>query len=284
MSKLMTDEYLLSTYEERLRRKINDEFVIRRELNVFRNCIPEVKINKIFFLIREQDTEAIFKECRENPFLLAANNLMASWGDMVPLKLKIDPELYAKQADIIFEKFGRDYITGQKDGREVVGLFDIVDDPEKAGEFGSVRTASAYFNRYALDTEYNIPNEALRTLTCFQPFLDNFENFGRSMVGRFIKGQGLVSHYDYISPNANFLRMLVFGKNTAHGGYDWIFDQNDQLQIEEGRVYLMNVKKLHRVKANKGDCIRGIVNCELNEKNFARMLSLIDFQDNNGIL
>ena len=76
-------------------------------------------------------------------------------------------------------------------------------------------------------------------------------------------------HRDHpVMPRETF-RLIVFLKNCGTMEYDWIMGQSNKMEIDEGRVYYINTRKVHRTMSYTNESIHLIMNIPMTTNNVA---------------
>ena len=99
-----------------------------------------------------------------------------------------------------------------------------------------------------------------------------FDSLGRTFLVRSDMGGYFPPHRDHpVMPRETF-RLIVFLKNCGTMEYDWIMGQSNKMEIDEGRVYYINTRKVHRTMSYTNESIHLIMNIPMTTHNVATVL------------
>ena len=85
-------------------------------------------------------------------------------------------------------------------------------------------------------------------------------------------GGYFVPHRDYPIMNRNYFRLIAFLNNCGPLDYDWILDDR-KVQIEHGRLYYLNTRKMHRTISWVNNSIHLILNVPFTTENVAKVVA-----------
>ena len=71
-------------------------------------------------------------------------------------------------------------------------------------------------------------------------------------------------------------RLAVFLKDCGTMQYDWIIGQGTKMQIDEGRVYYINTRRVHRTVSWARESIHLIMNIPFTTQNVATVLDNLE--------
>ena len=103
-----------------------------------------------------------------------------------------------------------------------------------------------------------------------------FDSLGRTFLVRSGIGGYFVPHRDHpVMPRETF-RLAVFLKDCGTMQYDWIIGQGTKMQIDEGRVYYINTRRVHRTVSWANESIHLIMNIPMTAHNVATVLDNLE--------
>ena len=136
----------------------------------------------------------------------------------------------------------------------------------------SQREASKAAGRRISETEFNTPTEIVDKLPSLHPIFNMFDALGRTFLVKCGIGGYFPPHRDHpVMPRETF-RLIAFLKDCGAMDYDWIMGQSNKLEIDEGRVYYINTRKVHRTMSYANDSIHLIMNIPMTSHNVAKVI------------
>jgi len=126
------------------------------------------------------------------------------------------------------------------------------------------------------ETDFNTPTDIVAKLPSLHPILNMFDSLGRTFLVRSGVGGYFVPHRDHpVMPRETF-RLAVFLKDCGTMQYDWIIGQGTKMQIDEGRVYYINTRRVHRTVSWANESIHLIMNIPMTSHNVATVLDNLE--------
>lgn len=192
-------------------------------------------------------------------------------GDTEGLKIKIHTPDFHKEIEALNDQW-IDYLPrpDRTNNRKGLALYNV---PGKTHqENPSLREASKEAGRRLSEIEFSHPTEIVEKLPSLHPILSMFNSLGRTFLIRSDMGGYFPPHRDHpVMPRETF-RLIVFLKNCGTMEYDWIMGQSDKMEIDEGRVYYINTRKVHRTMSYTNESIHLIMNIPMTTHNVATVL------------
>ena len=192
-------------------------------------------------------------------------------GDTEGLKIKIHTPDFHKEIEALNDQW-IDYLPrpDRTNNRKGLALYNL---PGKTHqENPSLREASKEAGRRLSEIEFSHPTEIVEKLPLLHPILSMFNSLGRTFLIRSDLGGYFPPHRDHpVMPRETF-RLIVFLKNCGTMEYDWIMGQSDKMEIDEGRVYYINTRKVHRTMSYTNESIHLIMNIPMTTHNVATVL------------
>lgn len=192
-------------------------------------------------------------------------------GDTEGLKIKIHTPDFHKEIEALNDQW-IDYLPrpDRTNNRKGLALYNL---PGKTHqENPSLREASKEAGRRLSEIEFSHPTEIVEKLPSLHPILSMFNSLGRTFLIRSDLGGYFPPHRDHpVMPRETF-RLIVFLKNCGTMEYDWIMGQSDKMEIDEGRVYYINTRKVHRTMSYTNESIHLIMNIPMTTHNVATVL------------
>lgn len=224
---------------------------------IVQNGISQIKV--------EYDSANASLESLSNELALLA------LGDVIPLDFKIDTDVFMKEISA-YESEWVDYLPRPHvhNNRKSLALTNLPgkthrDNPSQA-------QAIAELGRVVTELEFNTPTDVYKTCTSLHPFLEEFSPLGRSFLLNCGAGGYFLPHRDHPTLPRNTFRLVAFLNNCAPMQYDWIFETDKKIQIEEGRVYYVNTRKTHRTMSWVSDSIHLITCVPMTSTNVSKVL------------
>jgi len=192
-------------------------------------------------------------------------------GDTEGLKIKIHTPDFHKEIEALNDQWV-DYLPrpDRTNNRKGLALYNL---PGKTHqENPSLREASKEVGRRLSEVEFSHPTEIVEKLPSLHPVLNMFDSLGRTFLVRSDMGGYFPPHRDHpVMPRETF-RLIVFLKNCGTMEYDWIMGQSNKMEIDEGRVYYINTRKVHRTMSYINESIHLIMNIPMTTHNVATVL------------
>lgn len=201
-----------------------------------------------------------------------ANELaLLQLGDVIPLDIKIDTQLLNNELRL-FESDWQPYLPRNDRPNNRFGLSVTTFPGYDHTSAPSLAEISVEQNRRVSETECRQPTEVYHTCRSLHPLLNLFPFLGRTFFVRSDIGGYFVPHRDHPSMPRDVFRLIVFAKNCGMYEYDWLMDDR-KLPIEEGRVYYVNTRKMHRTISWVNGSTHLILNVPFNSENVGKVIS-----------
>ena len=201
-----------------------------------------------------------------------ANELsLLALGDVIPLDIKIDTNLLSHNLRK-FEADWQPYLPRDDRPNNRYGLTLTTYPGYTHKNAPSLAEISVEQRRRVSETECNAQTDVYRECIALQPLFSEFPDLGRSFFVRSDIGGYFVPHRDHPAIPRDVFRLIAFVKNCGPYEYDWIME-DQKLQIEEGRVYYVNTRKMHRTISWVNGSTHLIMNVPFNTKNVAKVLA-----------
>lgn len=176
-------------------------------------------------------------------YISAESNLL-SIGDFEPLDIKIECAAFSNEIN----KFNGDWVEylsrpDRANNRKAISLVNYPgwghaknpSIPESIKEIG----------RLMSELEFNEKTIAYHGLPSLHMLLDKFPTLGRTFIVNCGIGGYFVPHRDHPTYPREVFRLICFLKNCGTYDYDWLSDDK-KINIEQGRVYYVNTRRMHR--------------------------------------
>ena len=196
---------------------------------------------------------------------------LAVLGDVIPLSIKIDTASYQNEI-ARFDGDWCDYLPRTDRFNNRKGLTVTTFPGLTHKETPSLAELANRFNRPIKEIEMCEPTEVYHHCTSLHPILNLFPNLGRTFILKCNMGGYFVPHRDHPQLDRDVFRVLVFLKNCGRNQFDFIFD-NQCLEIEEGRAYVINTRKTHRAFSFIDDSQQMVLNVPMTLENTLTILS-----------
>lgn len=199
-----------------------------------------------------------------------------AYGDVIPLKMKIDPEVL----NLELEKFDHAWVPYNpvKSSNPRLGLSVTSLDGGMSGipDLYSLYEWSKQTGRKVSEKDFNQPTEAYHHCQSIQPLVQNFHpNLGRCRFVKFKAGGHFPPHRDgsvnYQIPD--YFRILVPLRNTGDDNFHFVHDGR-LVSYEVGRPYLFNALKTHSVVSFTDDAVTLALSVALTQEMVAKAVDL----------
>ena len=203
---------------------------------------------------------------------IAAELALLQLGDFIPLDIKIDTNRF-KQEIQSFQSEWVDYLprTDRPNNRKSLVLSQL---PGKSHRDNPSFAQACYEAKRRLsENDFNqrtVVYEQCKSLHCV---LDEFQPIGRSFLVQSNIGGYFIPHRDHPELPRESFRLIAFLNNCNPMEYDWIMDTDTKLQIEMGRVYYVNTRKVHRTISWVNNSIHMIMNVPFTPEHVAKVLN-----------
>lgn len=228
------------------------------------NTPPKVDYSKLH-------QEGLLPEVSQEQLLCELQLL--SLGNFFPLNIQIDTSQLAQE----LKAFENDWVPylprqGRVNNRQGLCLWGLPGESYKEGL--SMPEARARTKRNLLESDFNSPTELYRQLPSLHHLCEHFAPLGRTFFVKSNEAGWFAQHRDGIWIGRDCFRLIVFIKNCRSDVYDFILD-GSKLSIEEGRVYYLNTRLLHRTFSMINESVHLIINVPLNLQNVLKLISLV---------
>ncbi len=122
------------------------------------------------------------------------------------------------------------------------------------------------------DGDFTEKTELYHDCKSLHQVLNLFPTLGRTFFVRANMGGYFVPHRDQPQINRDVFRLIAFVRNCGPFEYDFMID-HDKMQIEEGRVYLVNTRRMHRTISYVDNSTHLIMNVPVTLENSLKVLS-----------
>ena len=196
---------------------------------------------------------------------------LAVLGDVIPLSIKIDTSQYAAEV-FEFNNDWCDYLPRTDRVNNRKGLTVTTYPGLSHNETPSLAELAQRFGRPIKEIEMNQPTRVFEKCTSLHPILKLFPDLGRTFILQCNMGGYFVPHRDHPQLDRDVFRILVFLRNCGRNQFDFIFD-NQCLEIEEGRCYVINTRRTHRAISYVDDSQQMVMNIPMTLPNVLTILS-----------
>lgn len=176
---------------------------------------------------------------------VAAELALLNLGDFEALDIKIDLNMFRREISA-FDSDWVDYLPrlDRPNNRQSLVLSNL---PGKSHRDNpSLPQACVEAGRRLSENDFNQKTEVYKHCKSIHPLLDEFQPLGRSFIVRSHVGGYFVPHRDHPQLPRESFRIVVFLNNCGPMEYDWIMGHDTKLNIEMGRAYYVNTRKVHR--------------------------------------
>jgi hypothetical protein len=207
-----------------------------------------------------------------DPAMVASELALMQLGDFIPLDIKIDTNRF-KQEIQAFQNEWVDYLprTDRANNRKSLVLSQLPGKSYK--ENPSFAQACYEAGRRLSENDFNEKTTVYTQCRSLHCVLDEFQPLGRSFLVQCNVGGYFIPHRDHPELPRESFRLIAFLNNCNPLEYDWIMDTDTKLQIEHGRVYYVNTRKVHRTISWVNNSIHMIMNVPFTAQNVAKVLN-----------
>ena len=195
-------------------------------------------------------------------------------GDFVPLKFTVNLNDFRneikKYNDVWIPYLHREGLLNDRQGLNLVGLpgdtpTDSLSMPEAIRRTG----------RKLSELDFDTPTQLYKDLPSLHHIIDYFPKLGRCSLVKLNTGAWFPKHRDGILLQRKTFRIVVFLTNTNHTAYEWEHDYQIR-QIEEGRAYYIDTRKVHRTHSFVPDSIHLVMNIPKTYENVLRIIDMLE--------
>lgn len=207
-----------------------------------------------------------------DPAMVASELALMQLGDFIPLDIKIDTGKF-KQEIQAFQNEWVDYLprTDRANNRKSLVLSQL---PGKSYKDNPSFAQACYdAGRRLSENDFNEKTAVYTQCKSLHCVLDEFQPLGRSFLVQCNVGGYFIPHRDHPELPRESFRLIAFLNNCNPLEYDWIMDTDTKLQIEHGRVYYVNTRKVHRTISWVNNSIHMIMNVPFTSQNVAKVLN-----------
>jgi len=120
------------------------------------------------------------------------------------------------------------------------------------------------------ELDFKYPTKLYNDLPCLVPLMDHFSPLGRSFLLKLNMGGGFPPHRDSPEiPREVFSIFVFFGKP-----FKWFMD-NKQVDIELGRLYYINTRKLHETVCNENSSFHVCLRIPQTMENIYKLMNML---------
>lgn len=198
---------------------------------------------------------------------LALNNL----GDFEPLDFKLNVGQFMKEISF-FKNDWVDYLprTDVRNNRKGLVLSNL---PGKSHQDNpSLPQACLEAKRRLSEADFNERTEVYDACESLHPLLDYFSPLGRTFLVNCGIGGFFVPHRDQPYMPRETFRVAVFLNKCGPYEYDWLVDDK-KINIELGRAYYINTRRMHRTISWANDSIHLIMNIPFTPENVSKCIA-----------
>lgn len=201
-----------------------------------------------------------------------ANELQLSvLGEFVPLDIKIDTKQLDKELSM-FEDEWVEYLPRKDRYNNRQGMTLFTYPGYTHTDCPSLAEISYAQKKRVWEVDCNQPTELYEACASLHPLYELFDSMGRSFFVRCNKGGHFTPHRDHPALPRETFRLIAFTKNCNPYDYDFLLD-HEKLQIEEGRVYYLNTRRVHRTMSWVDHSTHMIMNIPMNSYNVAQVMA-----------
>ena len=195
-------------------------------------------------------------------------------GDFVPLKFRVDLNEFRKEIkqydNVCIPYLHREGLINDRQGLNLVGL-----PGDTPTDSLSMPEAMKRTGRKLSELDFDTPTQLYKDLSSLQHIIDYFPKLGRCSLVKLNTGAWFPKHRDGILLQRTTFRIVVFLTNTNHTAYEWEHDHRIR-QIDEGRAYYVDTRKVHRTHSYTHDSIHLVMNIPKTYENLLRILDVLD--------
>lgn len=212
-----------------------------------------------------------------HPTVTAAETALLGIGDFEPLDVKVDVQRFEQEIKAFSGRW-RPYLpksdrVNPREGLSLIGLPDA-----GVGDVPSLGEACERLGRRVSEREFNAKTTAYHECKSLHPVFAMFQDVARTFLVKSHRGGYFVPHRDQHGMPRETFRVVVFLKNCGPYEYDWILETDRKLQIELGRAYYVNTKKLHRTISWVDDSTHLILNVPMTMTNVTNLFDHLQFK------
>lgn len=213
---------------------------------------------------------------RNGEYQMSHEKMMAEFqlsvlGDVIPLSIKINTHQYREEI-AQFEQDWCDYLprTDRLNNRKGLTVTTLPGLTHK--ETPSLAELTKRLGRPVKEIEMCEPTAVYNACQSLHPILNLFPSLGRTFILRCNQGGYFPPHRDHPQLDRDAFRVLVFLNKCGRNEFDFIFD-NQCLEIEEGRAYVINTRRTHRAFSFVDDSQQMVMNIPMTLENSLTILS-----------
>lgn len=213
---------------------------------------------------------------RNGEFQMSHEEMMAEMqlavlGDVIPLSVKINTGQFMNEIGK-FDQDWCDYLPRTDRVNNRKGLTVTTFPGLSHKETPSLPELSQRIGRRVKEIDMCEPTDVYRDCPSLHPILQLFPELGRTFLLKCNMGGYFVPHRDHPQLDRDVFRVLIFLNNCKRNEFDFLFD-NQCLEIEEGRAYVINTRRTHRAFSFVDNSIQMVMNIPLNLPNVLTILS-----------
>jgi hypothetical protein len=202
---------------------------------------------------------------------LMAEVQLLTLGDYFPLDISVDTHQLSQE----LEAFNNQWVPylpreGRVNNREGMALFGLEGDSHQSTI--SIPEARARTGKELLDIDFSYPTELYHHCKSLHPFMEYFKPLGRTMFVKSNEGGWFAPHRDGRWLFRDCFRLIVFCQNCDDSYYDWFLGDR-KIKIEQGRVYYINTRMVHKTISYNDNSLHLIVNIPVTLENVLKVLS-----------
>lgn len=192
-------------------------------------------------------------------------------GDVVPLEYKIDVPQFKQE----IQQFSNDWVDylprpDRPNNRKALSVTTLPEWDHKGAP--SLAEATKQLGRKVLEEEFSKPTDVYNNCRSLHYALSPWMPLARTFLVQANIGGYFVPHRDYPIMNRRYFRLIAFLNNCGPLDYDWILDDK-KVQIEHGRLYYLNTRKMHRTISWVNNSIHLILNVPFTTENVAKVVA-----------
>ncbi len=199
-----------------------------------------------------------------------------SYGEIIPLKLTIDPTILNSELAAFDDKWVQYNPIKKTNPRLGLSVTSLDGGMSGVPDLYSIYEWSKETGRKVSERDFNKPTDAYRACKSIHPLVESFApNLGRCRFVKFKAGGHFPPHRDgsvsYQIPD--YFRILVLLSNTGDDNFHFVHD-GKLVRYEVGRPYLFNALKTHSVMSFADDAMTLAISVSLTQEMVAKAVSL----------
>lgn len=190
-------------------------------------------------------------------------SVLSSVGDIIPLDLSINVSKLKTELETIDQSYWKIYNPLSKNNNRFGLSLTSIDGNNDGIDLTSLIEYNKKHGTDYTELSFKTKTTAYHHCTSIHPVFELFGNYvGRSHFLKLNAGGYFPPHRDSPGWACETFRILVMGPKSVYPFFNFIYEDKI-LNLQQGRVYFMNTRKMHQVFSTTNDAIQLVLNVEL---------------------